>query len=186
MRANSLRGRGATRRGTGRRLGAAAPALAAILLASGAGAAEGGLQLVPDPALLVFLIALFVVLMFPVNALIFRPIFRVLEARTRQVSETRERAESVARQADEVLQRYRESVRAVREEAESDRIQRFEAARGEGTAQLGQARTAAEREIERGRSEVEAALAQARASLQFQAKELARQVASRLLGRPLS
>ena len=166
---------------------ATAPVAAALLCAANAAASEGGLDLVPAwtttlPALILF----FALLIVPVNLLIFRPIFRVLDARADKIAGTRKRAEKLARDADETLARYEQSVREVRDDAERDRKQRREAARHDHAVQTAAARSEAEREVLRAREEVEAALRDARASLRAQAQGLAAEVAARVLGRALS
>jgi F-type H+-transporting ATPase subunit b len=106
------------------------------------------------------LIVVFLLLIFPVNHLIFRPIFRVLEARKDRIEGNRTRAAALSQQAEEVVARYERSLREVREDAE--------------------------REMAGAREEVTAALEQARAGLRAQAEELANEAAGRILGRPIS
>jgi len=164
---------------------------AATCAASGAAASEGGLVIYPNvdghfSLLRLFtLVLLFGALVFPVNALIFKPIFRALDARDDKIAGTRRHADRLAAQADEVLARYEQSVREVRQEAENDRKSVLERARADGASTTASARGEAEREVARARSEVASALADARASLRAQAQELAREVAARALGRPL-
>jgi F-type H+-transporting ATPase subunit b len=159
--------------------------LTLLTAASGAGASEGGLVLVPDARTLTLFILLFVVLILPVNALVFRPIFRVLDARQERISGTRRRAEETAREAEAVLERYEARMREVREDAEQERLAAVENARGENLAQTSAARAECEREISHARQELGGALAEARASLRSQAEELARHAAERVLGRPV-
>jgi F-type H+-transporting ATPase subunit b len=160
---------------------------ATVVCTAGASAAEGGLVLVPDwKATLPALILLFALLIVPVNALIFKPVFRVLDARADKIAGTRRRAEKLARDADESLARYEQSVRAGRGDAERDRKQRLEEARSDYAARTASARAEAEQEVLRARTDVGAALDEARASLRAQAEGLAAEAAARILGRPLS
>lgn len=158
----------------------------AALAAGDALASEGGLELFPDPALLLALLLLFALLIAPVNALIFRPIFRVLDARDEKISGTRRRAEKIAADSETLLTRYEESVRGVREEAERERKQAVAEARGENAAETARARAQAEAEIQRARGEIGEALVGARSTLRAAAEQLAREAAARVLGRPLS
>ena len=132
------------------------------------------------------LILLFMLLVIPVNALIFRPIFRVLDAREEKSSGTRTRADRLEREATQTLERYEREVGQVRVEAESRRREKLESARSEGAEQLAQARSDAESELERARSEIASAMAEARGRLRQQAEELAAEAATRVLGRSLS
>lgn len=160
--------------------------LAGMLLAPAAALAAGdGLVLVPDPPLLLALIALFVVLVLPVNQLVFKPLLRVLDEREARIAGTRARAEALEREADAVLARYESSVREVRAEAEQSRRGTLEEARSDAFGTTGAARGEAEAEIERARGEIAQALDGARATLRTQAEELARQAASTVLGRAL-
>lgn len=143
-------------------------------------------MLIPTLDMLGALIALFVILIFPVHKLLFRPIFRVLDARAEKIAGTRARAEKIAADADEVLARYEGSVREAREQAEGERKERLAAARSESAEQSAAARAEAEREVERAREQIGAGLAEARASLRPQVELLAREAAARVLGRALS
>jgi F-type H+-transporting ATPase subunit b len=158
-----------------------------VLCASGAGAAEGGLVLVPEVrTILPALIVLFALLIIPVNLLIFRPIFRVLDARADKIEGTWKRAEKLEQDADATLARYEQSVREVREDSERDRKQQLETARRDHAARTADARAEAEREVVGARAEVAAALADARRSLRAEAEGLAVEAAARVLGRELS
>lgn len=149
--------------------------------------ASEGLSLVPDfETTLPILILVFTVLVFPLNRLIFRPIFRVLDARIDQIEGNRVRSEQVAAQADGVLERYERSIQEVREDAERDRRARLEAVRSETADRAARARSEAEAEITRAREEVAVVLADARSSLRSRAEELAAEAAGRLLGRAAS
>jgi F-type H+-transporting ATPase subunit b len=159
---------------------------ATSLLAGEALASEGDLVLFPDPVMLGLLVALFLVLVYPVNTLIFKPIFRVLDERDAKIAGTREKAENLFAEADEVLARYEGSVRDVRAEAESARKQVLVAARGDGGSRTAEARSEAEREVAGARDEIASALDAARGELRAQTEGLAREVAARALGRPLS
>ena len=157
-----------------------------LLVASEATASEGDLVLLPDPRTLLILVVLFGLMVFPVNALIFKPIFRVLDQREEKIAGTRRHADRLAAQADEVLARYEQSVRDVRQDAERDRKSTLEGARADGASTTVAARSDAEREVARARAEVASALEDARAVLRTQSQELAREVAARALGRPLA
>lgn len=176
------------RRSRGRRVAPCAVAWAALglLAATPALAAEGGLVLIPSLEMLGALIALFVILIFPVHTLVFRPIFAVFDARAEKIAGTRARAERIAADAEEVLTRYEGSLREAREEAERERKERLAAARSESAEQSAAARAEAEREIERARDQISAGLVEARSSLRPQAELLAREAAARVLGRELS
>ena len=147
--------------------------------------AAGDLVLIPSLPLLVALIVLFTVLVLPVNALVFKPIFRILDERDARTTGTREKAQELERNAQEILDRYEASVREAREEAERERRAALEQARGASQGTTTDARGAAEQEIERARSQIAAEFEAARTALRTQSQDLARQAASRVLGRVL-
>jgi len=169
---------------SGRSLGGAV--LLAGLLVADAAQAAGALELIPEPLDVAILLVGFVVLIFPVNALIFQPIFRALDAREEKIAGARRRADQLEREAEELLQRYRESIREVREETESDRRQQVEAARNEHQSVAADARARAESELDQSRGELASSLDEARAQLRSSAEELGRSAAERILGRALS
>jgi F-type H+-transporting ATPase subunit b len=161
------------------------PALAiGLLCALPAHAAAETLEIFPDERIF-YLIVLFVLLVFPVNKLLFHPIFRVLDERDARIEGARKRADEVGAEAEATLGRYRSAVRSAREEAESGRKQALEEARREQAQLTGSVRSEAEAEINRAREEVAGALVDARSQLREQAEELAREAATRVLGRSL-
>lgn len=159
-------------------------ALGYAMLAAPAQAA-GKLVLYPDPLTLVTLIVGFVILIAPINATIFRPLFRVLDERDAKIAGATRRAEGLVAQAAELTERYRGSIREAREAAEVARKQQLEAARSEYAVITGDARTESEDEIGRARQEIESSLAEARTALGRASQDLAKIAAERILGRSL-
>jgi F-type H+-transporting ATPase subunit b len=147
-------------------------------------AAGDSLEIFPDERIF-YLIVLFVLLVFPVNKLLFHPIFRVLDERDARIEGARKRADQIGAEAEATLGRYRSAVRSAREEAESGRKQVLEEARREQAKLTGSVRSEAEGEIDRAREAVAGALDDARSQLREQAQELAREAATRVLGRSL-
>jgi len=171
----------------GKRVGSAIAGLVAALVAHPAWAAEGGIEILPDwTGLLPILIAGFLLLIWPVNALIFTPLFRVLDEREQRIAGARERAGALGDQARGVLASYESALARARDESAGERRARLDAARAEEKAATLAARQDAERRIESARAQVEAALREARAGLRPRAEELAREAAERILGRSLS
>ena len=132
------------------------------------------------------LVVLFVVIVFPLNSLIFQPLLKTLEQRGEKIEGARSRASAITKQADEVLGRYEMAVGAARREAEGVRRSALESARTEQTRISADARSAAEREVAHARAGVAGALETARSALRSETERLAREVASKVLGRPLA
>lgn len=156
----------------------------ALFVATPAWASEGGLVLVPDRTFFVLLV-IFLALIYPLNALIFKPILRVFDERQEKISGTTARAEKLRKEAEEIIARYERAVREVREESELARREQLAVARNESVSELSGARAGAEREIDGARQAIVASLDQARTSLRGEAEALARQAAERVLGRVL-
>jgi F-type H+-transporting ATPase subunit b len=160
--------------------------VACALFAGAAVASEGGLVLLPDlTGKLPILIVLFALLVYPVNAILFKPIFQVLDAREERTAGTRSKAEKIMSNAEETLAKYESAVREVRAEAEQARKSEAAAAREENATVVNAARAESERQLERARNELEDALAQSRQTLRAGAQSLADEAATRVLGRVL-
>lgn len=156
-------------------MGVATPALAA-----------DALVLEPNPPILGALIVGFVLLIFPANQLIFKPIFRALDEREERIQGARNRASQIQRDADGVLSDYETRIREARFDADTARKDAIAAARGEQTTMTAGARSEAEAEIERARAALAGELEDARVQMRADAQELARAAAAQILGRSLS
>ena len=159
--------------------------------------ASENLVLIPDYALfglfglegigtLWIMLVGFVLLIFPLNGLLFQPIFRALDARAERIAGARARSVQLENEADEVLERYETAVRGARVEAEAGRQAQLGQAREEQAALTAQARSEAEAELERARADLGRSLEDARATLRAAADDLATQAAEQVLGRTLS
>jgi F-type H+-transporting ATPase subunit b len=165
----------------------AAAVLGAVLCAAGpARAAEGGLQLVPEPERLIALLLLFLVLVPVLNALLFKPLLGVLEERGRRIEGARARAAELSTRSAALVAQHEEAVQAVRQAAHHERAKFVDEARRAHQAAIAGARADAERQLAATRSEIGAAIDTARNELRAAAEPLARQAAERLLGRSLS
>lgn len=155
------------------------------ILAAESAQASADLVLIPSPLTLISLIVLFIVLIFPLNALVFRPVFETLDERDRRIAGARERADEVSKEADEVFHRYRTELSAARSAAEQSRREAVETAREEQARVTTAARTEAEQKVEQGRSELMASLEAARSDMGSHVRELADAAAQQILGRAL-
>ena len=165
----------------------AAIAVAWFVAPEAAQAAEGGLEVFPRWFTeLPVLIALFAVLIVPVNAILLRPLLRVLDDRSTRIEGARSRAGEIAARADEVLGRYQATIAEARARGEREWRALVERARDEQNELTRSARAEAEDEIERARAEVGEALTAARSSLREDAEALAQAAVARILGRSLS
>jgi F-type H+-transporting ATPase subunit b len=172
---------------------AGAPLLAAMIVTFATFAmtatpalAADALVLEPDFPLILGLIVGFVVLMFPANQLIFKPIFQALDERDERIQGARSRAGQIQRDADGVLSDYETRIREARADADSARKEQIAAARSEQAQVTATARSEAEARIEQARATLAGDLETAREQMRSSAQELARSAAEQILGRSLS
>lgn len=165
---------------------AGAAVTASLLLAEPALAAGGGLEIIPSLGKLMPLLVAFVVLVPLLNGLLFRPLFRVLDERDQRIEGARTRAARIAADADALIARHGSAIHSAREEADQRRKEELERARREQADRIGAERAEAERTLDAARRGVASALESARQSLRQDVGEIARQAASRILGRPLA
>ena len=147
--------------------------------------ASDQLELTPDFVVTGILLVSFILLIFPLNSLIFKPLLRVMDDRESKISGTRSRAADVQGQAEGALDRYQSAVREAREAAVLERRRHVEAARAELLQTTRAAKDEAEAEIERAREELQSGIAGARDGLRQSVEELAHLSAERVLGRSL-
>ena len=76
--------------------------------------ASGDLVLIPDPQLLVIMLVGFAILIFPLNVLLFKPVFAALDARANRIEGARKRSGQLDRDADSVLESYEAAIREAR------------------------------------------------------------------------
>lgn len=157
-----------------------------VLCASSASASDK-LELIPDYEFTMPIMILgFVLLVFPLNQLIFKPIFRALDERIARIQGARDRSTQLQRAADEVLDRYETAIREARGDSEMARQQQLTGAREEQAILTAQARSEAESELERARAELGRSIEEARSNLRASAEDLAQTAAEQVLGRALS
>ena len=149
------------------------------------GFAENSIQLVPDGTLFLHVLII-LVMVYVLNATLFKPINRILEAREKRTQGRLTEAEEILSNVSEKLAAYERALRAARTEAyalsERERAAALEARQKDldkMRAQLA-ASTAAEKEAIKRQADA------ARISLEADARRIAVEIGSRVLSRPLS
>jgi F-type H+-transporting ATPase subunit b len=146
--------------------------------------AENSIQLVPDGTLLLH-IALILVMVFVLNATLFKPINRILEERERRTRGQLNEARDTLRRVEERMSAYERSLREAR--AEGYRLMeqvRAEAMR-ERQERLSGVREEIERSVAQEKESVHAQAEEARATLDTDAARIAAEIGSHILHRPL-
>jgi F-type H+-transporting ATPase subunit b len=148
-----------------------------------AGVVAGGHPLI-DIDLTVFVqFALFLILFYLSNKLLFQPYLKLRERRKLGIDGARDEAERMTAEADAKLADYEKQVAVARSRAnEEARKVRSDATNHERET-TDQARAAAQQSIDEAQATVRNETAAARAELMPQADAIARQLASKLLGR---
>jgi F-type H+-transporting ATPase subunit b len=146
--------------------------------------AENSIQLVPDGTLFLH-IALILVMVFVLNATLFKPINRILEERERRTRGQLNEARDTLRRVEEKMSAYERSLREAR--AEGYRLMeqvRAEAMR-ERQERLSGVREEIERSVSKEKESVHAQAEEARATLDTDAARIAAEISSHILHRPL-
>lgn len=161
------------------------PCALAVLLTAGPAHAAASLVLIPDLPTLLINFAVLLLLIYPVNRLLLQPLVAVLEEREARTVGATERAESLVGESADARNTVEQRLSAVRAEAQARRAAILAEADQEERQLVGAAREAAGREIDAVRAGVADELRQASAALKDDARGLAREAASRILGREL-
>jgi F-type H+-transporting ATPase subunit b len=135
-----------------------------------------------NPTLLIQLVN-FLLLMYLLNRLLFRPMLRVLQERKDRTEGRRERAAQADAEAESVLALYQKRLQEARTAA--DRIRTSLVREGEAERQklVESAASEADKNLAQIRARVRAEAEEARATLRDEARRLAGAAAERILGR---
>lgn len=151
--------------------------LAMIALAEG----EGNI-INPDISLVV-IFALFILFVFLLNRLLFRPISRVLDKREALTEGATAEARAAARQYQARLSEYESSIRRARAEGYRQLEQKRSAELEARRALIEGIKEEAAREIERAKSSLAQQANEARAALEAESRQLAERISRTVLGR---
>ncbi|MFA7480246.1 MAG: ATP synthase F0 subunit B [Vulcanimicrobiota bacterium] len=125
--------------------------------------------------------ALFFVLHFSLNFLVYQPIMEIRNLRDKKISGSLAAAEDAAAEARRLKSDYEEKVRAARAEGQLALQKATDEAEAERKSRVEEARAEAARVLQAARDEANAALAEAEQTLEAQSTEVARAIAARLL-----
>jgi len=154
-------------------------------LALPAGAQAADLNLIPQAEIVAANVALFLLLIYPVNRLLVQPLLRVLDERDARTSGALAQSQKLADEARSARAELEAGLNEARARAQTRRAAILGDGETEERALLEAARDEASSAIEGVRRSVENELVDARASLQTEARVLAREAATRILGRAI-
>lgn len=128
-------------------------------------------------------LANFLVLIFLLNILLFKPVLRHLAERDGKVSKSHEEAKENADRAERLLSEFDSELAAARVKAS----QAYHALQQEGLAEqrakVAEAKARAQELIEKARKEIEGEAGKARETLKAEMEKLPKDIAAKLLGR---
>ena len=149
------------------------------------GFAENSIQLVPDGTLLLHILII-LVMVYVLNATLYKPINRILEEREKRTRGRLSEVQEILRHVSKKLSEYESQLRRARGEAyafaEGERgvaMQERQQKLNEMRQQLGQSITQEKEEIQRQAEE-------ARQTLEGESRRIAREIGTRILSRPIT
>jgi F-type H+-transporting ATPase subunit b len=147
--------------------------------------AENSIQLVPDGTLFLH-IAIILLMVFILNATLFKPINRILEERERRTRGRSGEAHDILQRVEEKMTQYERTLREARAEGyrllEQERAMAIE----ERQARLSAVRDEINNSIAGQREAISGQVDEARVTLDQEARRLAAEIGSQILHRPIS
>ena len=146
--------------------------------------AENSIQLVPDGTLFLH-IAIILVMVFVLNNTLYKPINRILEERERRTRGRSSEAQDILQRVDEAAAKYERSLREAR--AEGYRLMERERAEAmsERQAKLNALREEVTQSIESEKDSIRKQAEEARQTLAADARNIAVEIGTQILHRPL-
>ena len=145
--------------------------------------AEGGGNIISPDGSLVFILILFLIFVFVMNRLLFRPIGRVLDERQTLIEGSANEARASRRRYDSKLADYEATIR----QARADGYRRLEQERAAALEQrnkvIEDAKQQAHQEIGNARQEIGKQASLARAALESEGRQIAERITRTILGR---
>jgi len=149
------------------------------------GFAENSIQLVPDGTMILHVIII-LVMVYVLNATLFKPINQILESREKRTRGRLTEAQEILQNVTEKMREYERSLRQARAEAYAQTESEHTAAMKERQQELNEMRAQLTQTIAQEKKTIEQQVSEARVTLEIESRRLAREIGSRVLGRPLS
>lgn len=149
------------------------------------GFAENSIQLVPDGTLILHVLII-LVMVYVLNATLYKPINQILESREKRTRGRLSEAQELMKSVKEKLTDYERSLRQARSEAyalaETERAE----AMMKRQQRVNELRNQLAQSIATEKEAIQQQAAQARASLEVESRQIAREISSRVLNRSIS
>ena len=147
--------------------------------------AENSIQLVPDGTMFLH-IAIILLMVFVLNATLFKPINRILEERERRIGGRSGEAHDILRHVEEKMTHYEHSLREARAAGYRLMEQERGAALSERQSRLGAVRDEISSSVTEQKEAIGAQVGEARVTLEQEARRRAAEIGSQILHRPIS
>jgi F-type H+-transporting ATPase subunit b len=149
------------------------------------GLAENSIQLVPDGTLILHVLII-LVMVYVLNATLFKPINRILEARDLRTRGRLSEAQEILKRVSEQLAHYERQLRQARVEAYAFSESERGAAMQERQNKLNEMRVHLAESIAQQKEAIQRQADEARGTLEIDSRRLAREIGERVLSRPLT
>ena len=149
------------------------------------GFAEDSIQLVPDGTLVLHVIII-LVMVYVLNATLFKPINQILASREKRTRGRLSEAQEILKSVSDKLARYERSLRQARGEAYAVTEAQRAAEMKERQQKLNEMRARLAQSTAREKEIIQQQAAEARVTLEAESYGLAREIGSRVLSRPIS
>ena len=145
--------------------------------------AEGEGNIIQPDGSLIFVLVLFLIFVFVLNRILFKPIGRVLDERETLTEGARTEARAATRRYQTELADYEARIRQARAESYKRLEQQRAAALEERRQLIEQAKADANDQIEQAKQQIAEQAAGARAALEVESRQIAAQISRSVLGR---
>ncbi len=135
---------------------------------------------------LIIQFVLFVTFMLLLNQVLFKPFIRLLEERQRRIFGTKEEAEHLRTEAERLMEAYEGELRKRREEAFRAKGSLRDEAKKEANSLIEKVQEEAQRELAKAKERIGREAEEALRELKGRADILAKEMAQKVLGRPLA
>lgn len=126
---------------------------------------------------------IFIILLFFLTKLVFRPYLALLHERHANIEGAKKEAEEVSADADSKLSRYEDQISKTRKEAAAVRLELRDKGESHASTILAKARTDSEAKVAAARQKIEQSSEAAKLALRTGADRIAKTVAAKILGR---
>jgi F-type H+-transporting ATPase subunit b len=149
------------------------------------GFAENSIQLVPDGTLIVHVLII-LIMVYVLNATLFKPINQILASREKRTRGRLTEAQEVMSEVNTKVSDYERSLRQARSEAYAQTEAHRTEALKERQQKVNEMREQLAESIAEEKAEIEKQAAEARNTLEADARRIAQEIGSRILSRPIT